>query len=128
VRRLVDRLVTDVIKETQSHINRLCITDLSSVRNCHEKICSYSEPLHQIVLNMKDFLHTTLYRHPRLAAKSDRARRIIETLFIRLRKNPELMPPRFQKMLGDESPEIVIADYIAGMTDRYAEKIYDEPT
>ncbi|MFQ6007649.1 MAG: deoxyguanosinetriphosphate triphosphohydrolase [Candidatus Zixiibacteriota bacterium] len=126
VRRLVDCLVTDVIAETQARINRLRITDLSSVRNCHEKICSYSEQIQQIVRDTKEFLHKTLYRHPRLVAKSDQTRRIIETLFVRFRKSPELLPPRFQTMLAGEAPEIVIADYIAGMTDRYAEKVYHE--
>jgi dGTPase len=128
VRRLVDCMVTDVIKETQAHINRLRITDLSSVRNCHEKICSYSEPIQHVVTNLKGFLHKTLYRHPQLVTKSDRASRVIETIFERIRKEPKLMPPRFQKMLAHETSEIVIADYIAGMTDRYAEKIYDELT
>ncbi len=128
VRRLVDCMVTDVISESQARINRLRITDLSSVRNCHEKVCSYSEPIQQIVTNLKGFLHKTLYRHPQLAPKSDRARRIIETIFEQFRENPKLMPSRFQKMLADETSEIVIADYIAGMTDRYAEKVYEKLT
>jgi dGTPase len=126
VRRLVDCMVTDVIKETQERLNRLRITDLSSVHNCHEKICSYSEPIQHVVTNLKGFLHKTLYHHPQLVTKSDRANRVIETIFERIRKEPKLMPPRFQKMLAHETSEIVIADYIAGMTDRYAEKVYHE--
>jgi len=71
-------------------------------------------------------LRTKLYRHPRLVTMSDRARKIIETIFKRIYKDPSLMPPRFQQMLEREKMEVVIADYIAGMTDRYAEKVYNE--
>jgi len=126
VRRLVNHMVTDVIKETQVRLNQFNVTDLSSVNNCVEKICLYSEPMQQIVLDMKGFLRSKLYRHPRLMDMADRARQIIEIIFERIRKDPQLMPPRFQKMLKGEVPEIVIADYIAGMTDRYAEKMYKE--
>jgi dGTPase len=57
---------------------------------------------------------------------SERARRNITTIFESLLADPSLMPLRFQRMLDDESIEIVAADYIAGMTDRYAEKVYGE--
>jgi dGTPase len=126
VRRLVDFLVSDIIEETQARIHRLGITDLESVRTCAEKICIYSDTAHRIVQDLKQFLRERLYRHPRLVAKTERAHRIIETIFEKLRRDPMLMPPRFQKMLASETPEVVIADYIAGMTDRYAEKVYHE--
>lgn len=128
VRRLVDYMVTDVIKETQTQLSRFHVTDLSAVRNCAEKICCYSEPIQHIVLDMKSFLRSAMYRHPRLVAMSDRTRKIIEIIFEKIRKDPKLMPPRFQKMLKSEMPEIVIADYVAGMTDRFAEKVYERLT
>jgi dGTPase len=57
---------------------------------------------------------------------SERAGDIITTIFRRILAEPSLMPPRFQQMLDGERIEIVAADYIAGMTDRYAEKVYGE--
>jgi len=126
VRRLVDRMVIDVINETQERLSRFRISDLSGVRSSAGKICRYSETMQEIVQDMKLLLRTKLYRHPRLVTMSDRARKIIETIFKRIYKDPSLMPPRFQQMLEREKMEVVIADYIAGMTDRYAEKVYNE--
>jgi dGTP triphosphohydrolase len=57
---------------------------------------------------------------------SERARNIITIIFGRLVEEPLLMPVRFQKMLDDQSVEIVAADYLAGMTDRFAEKFSSE--
>lgn len=128
VRRLLDQMATDVVTETQSRMNRLKITDLSAVRNCAERICRYSEPMQQMVQDMKRLLRTRLYRHPRLTALSDRAHVVIRAIFDRIRHDPKLMPARFQRMLQDETPEIVIADYLAGMTDRYADKMYNDLT
>jgi dGTPase len=128
VRRLVDRMATDVIKETQARLDQFNITDLSAVRNCAGKICRYSEPMQQVVQDTKQLLRAKLYRHPRLVALSDRARTIIQNIFKRIHNDPTMMPSRFQEMLKSESLEIVIADYIAGMTDRYAEKTWLELT
>ena len=126
VRRLVNQLATDVISETQRRIRDLSITDLASVRTCGQKICGYSEMMQQVVDDVKQLLRSKLYRHERLVALSDRARRIIETIFDCIHGEPSLMPERFRKMLADEQEAIVIADYIAGMTDRYAEQMYEK--
>ncbi|MEW5993865.1 MAG: deoxyguanosinetriphosphate triphosphohydrolase [Candidatus Zixiibacteriota bacterium] len=126
VRRLVNEMATDVIHETGRRIQHLVITDLSSVRNCGEKICAYSDRMRAIVQDLKQVLQTRLYRHPRLTTLSDRAGHIIEGIFQRIRKNPGLMPTRFQKMLKTTPKDVVIADYIAGMTDRYAEEMFEK--
>jgi len=124
VRRLVDRMTTDVLRETQVRIQRLGISDLRAVRNSPENVCSYSPPMQKLVASLKVFLKNRLYDHPRLVAMSRSAADIVSALFKGLMADPGLMPPRFQGMLADQQTEIVIADYIAGMTDRYAEKVY----
>jgi dGTPase len=126
IRRLVDQMVTDVIKETQIRLNQFNIDDLSAVRNCSEKVCRYSKPMRQVVQDMKQLLQFKLYRHPSLVTLSDRAQLTIQSIFERIHNDPTVMPLRFQNMLKSENLEIVIADYIAGMTDRYAEKMYHE--
>ena len=124
VRRLVDRMTIDVLSETQARIRRLGIADLRAVRASRENICGYSPPMRELVASLKMFLKNHLYDHPRLVAMSRRAGDIISALFERLMADPGLMPPRFQGMLEGQQTQIVIADYIAGMTDRYAEKVY----
>jgi len=126
VRQLVNRMATDVINETSSRIDRLGITDLDSVRQAPEKLCAYSEEIGTFVSQLKSFLRQRLYKHPHLVTMSERAGDIITTIYTSILAEPSLMPPRFQQMLDGERIEIVAADYIAGMTDRYAEKVYGE--
>ncbi len=126
VRRLVDRMANDVIHETCTRITRFEIIDLETARAASQKVCAYSEPMRTLVRQLKRFLRERLYNHARLMSKSRTAGKIMTVIFDRLVKDSSLMPVRFQKMLDDESVEIVAADYIAGMTDRYAEKVYGE--
>ena len=122
-RHLVDVFVTDVLEETSRRLSRLNIGDLESVRSATEKMCDYSEPMVAVVTDLKMFLRTRLYKHPHLLAMSGRARETIEAVYERFMLFPDLLPLRFQEMMENEAKEIVIGDYIAGMTDRYAEKI-----
>lgn len=126
VRGLLDFMVIDVMAETKKRLNKNNIMSLEQVRKASEKICSYSESSRIIVDVLKEFLNVKLYKHPRLMSLSDWAQEIIKTIYLKICKNTKLMPLRFQKMLQAEQKEIVIADYIAGMTDRYAVKIYEE--
>jgi dGTPase len=124
VRRLIDVMATDVIDETQKKITKLQPATIEDVRHNQEKLCGYSSAMKEIVEDIKSFLAINLYRQPHLKVLSKRAHDIIELIFKRLTQNPELMPERFQEMLITEQLETVVADYIAGMTDRYAEKKY----
>ncbi len=122
VRQLVDRMATDVINETYARIKRFGICDIDAVRASSEKIVTYSEDMNQLVKQLKNYLRSRLYNNPSLQSKSQHAGNIITIIFDRIIRNPSIMPPRFRMMLDDEKIEIVAADYIAGMTDRYAEE------
>jgi dGTPase len=126
VRYLVNILASDLLTETSQQLETLGITDLISIRACREKICRYSEETALKARELKEWLMLHLYQHPHLRQASDRARQIIETLFEQLRKDETGLPNRFREMLLTEDKEIVIADYIAGMTDRYAERLYEK--
>ncbi len=126
VRGLIDLMATDVVEETAQRIDRAYISSLEDLRQASSRICGYSESMHQMVTELKLFLKHKLYRHERLTAMSEWAREIIETLFDRISRDPSLMPPRFRAMITDDNVDVVIADYIAGMTDRFAQKMYAE--
>jgi dGTPase len=68
---------------------------------------------------LKQFLRTNLYRHYRVSRMSSKARRIVTELFEAFLSEPGLLPPEFQSRAQADTPR-AIADYIAGMTDRYA--------
>jgi len=126
VRWLVDRKARDVLDETQRRIDALGVVDMKTLRSAPSRVCAYSEAMAASVDGLKAFLRSRLYCHPQLMAKSERARQVVVTLFNSFKADPTLMPARFQEMLLTEQAETVIADYIAGMTDRYAERLYGD--
>ncbi len=123
VRGLINRCATDVITETARRLDQTEVKSLDEVRCCREKLAGFSSGLAPAVESLKTFLHEELYRHPRLRGLSQRAAEVVEGIFGRLSADPSLMPERFQDMLCGQPSPIVIADYIAGMTDRYAERV-----
>ena len=126
VRNLINKTVLDVLAETSRRIARQNISDLKSVRNCKSKLCDYSGDMKESVKKVKEFLFTRLYRHPQLLEHSERAAQIVNKIFSYYLQTPENLPERFREMLAEEKKEIVVADYIAGMTDRFAEISYDK--
>ncbi|HOP07417.1 MAG TPA: deoxyguanosinetriphosphate triphosphohydrolase [candidate division Zixibacteria bacterium] len=124
IRGLIDRMASDVMAETLRRIEEARIVDLEAVRHSPYKLVGYSTEIKEAVAGLKSYLMQNLYRHPQLKLLSERAREIITRLYETFRDNPGMMPLRFQKMLEKDPLEIVTADYVAGMTDRFAEKIF----
>jgi dGTPase len=121
-RALVNQMATDLMQESERRIEAHGIRTLDDVRAATVKLVGFSEYMEGLVLQLKDHLFTNLYRHVQLIEIGERAGRIIRTLFERFIQAPKLMPSRFYDMVKYERIEIVVTDYIAGMTDRYAEK------
>jgi dGTPase len=126
VRFLINLLATDLLEATQTRLNDLGISDLASLRAAGEPICVYSDSTAVKLAELKQFLSDNLYRHPRLLALAERSGNILRLLYKKLVENPGLMPVRFQTMLTTEKIEIVAADYLAGMTDRFAERLAED--
>ena len=118
VRRMIDTLMTDLIESSAAMIRMAAPCDLEAVRDAPELI-GFSEHIREQQLELKRFLHQNLYRHFRVARMSSKARRIVTELFNAFLQEPDLLPPEFQLRAADNKPR-AIADYIAGMTDRYA--------
>jgi dGTPase len=123
VRFLVNSMATDLMTETSQQLDLQEITDVDSLRGAAEPVCRYSDDMREKVRELKAFLQAQLYHHPRLNVEIERAKGVVRFLFEKLTARPELMPPRFQAMLQHETTPIVVADYIAGMTDRFAENL-----
>lgn len=124
VRWLVNAMATDVLEETNSRLEKNSITSLDAIYHSSERFCAYSSEMTNRVHELKDFLRQRIYQHERLQAMTNRARVIIEALFAHYCQHPEKMPSRYQAMLDTELTQLVVSDYIAGMTDRYAEKLF----
>jgi dGTPase len=118
VRRMIDTLVTDLIRASAGNIRRAAPASIDEARRAPALIGFSSRILEQS-RELKRFLHDNLYRHQRVLRMSTKARRIVTELFGALLAEPRLLPPDFQARAREDAPR-AIADYIAGMTDRYA--------
>ncbi len=118
VRRMIDTLVTDLIRHSAATIRHYAPHSIEEVRLAAAMI-GFSERIQREQTELKQFLRTNLYRHYRVSRMSAKARRIITELFQAFLAEPGLLPPEFQGRAREDTPR-AIADYIAGMTDRYA--------
>jgi len=118
VRRMIDTLVTDLIRQSAASIRAHAPASVDDVRKAPPMI-RFSQRIQQEQIELKQFLRSNLYRHYRVSRMSSKARRIITDLFQAFLAEPGLLPPEFQTRAETDTPR-AIADYIAGMTDRYA--------
>jgi dGTPase len=119
-RRLIDLMVSDLIISTSAALKKHRPDSLSEVRSL-PPLVGFSPLMQGQVNELKGFLRRELYRHPSVAEKMDEAKRVLHDLFLHLSRKPEALPEehyvRFRE-LGERA----LADYLAGMTDRYALK------
>ena len=118
VRRMIHILVTDLCEQSSRNIAEYAPATVEEVRNLPPLI-GFSPVIEAQQLELKRFLRTNLYRHYRVNRMTSKARRIIAELFDAFMTDSSLLPSDYQAGNPAEQPRI-IADYIAGMTDRYA--------
>ena len=127
VRRMIGALVTDLLATARERIEKSGISTLDDVRVA-PVLVGFSSAMAEENRQLKTFLHENLYRHYQVLRMTDKARRVVRDLFHAFMADIRLLPPQYQKMAGAESDDPLIpdgraravADYIAGMTDRYA--------
>ncbi|EPE83416.1 phosphohydrolase-associated domain protein [Leptospira noguchii str. 1993005606] len=127
IRTLTNFLVSDLIQSISSALEKNQIQsneDLSFLWKQGIRIASFSNQVDLKFRELKSFLYEKLYRHEDLIRMSDYGKKIIESLFDYFLKHPEKIPETYKERIEEESLYRVVSDYVAGMTDRYAEKIY----
>jgi dGTPase len=120
VRYLINREVTDVIATIDDRLQEMGIDSLQSVRSAPVNLVSFSAEMQSRNRQMKNFLLDRLYRHYHVMRMQVKAGRLIRRLFHAYLEEPRQLPTEIQARLGQETPERVVCDYIAGMTDRFA--------
>jgi dGTPase len=118
VRRMINTLVTDLIRQSEHNIEKKGLNSLEDVRNAPVMI-AYSTEINEQQRELKNFLRTRLYRHFRVLRMSAKSQRILSDLFGVFVSDHRLLPPQYQRQAEADQARAV-ADYIAGMTDRYA--------
>ena len=118
VRRMINTLVSDLIRQSERNIAEQKLSSLEEVHAAPVLIAS-SAGIDEQQRALKGFLRINLYRHYRVMRMSAKAQRVIGDLFGAFMADNRLLPPPFQRQTEAERARAV-ADYIAGMTDRYA--------
>ncbi|QGM95495.1 dNTP triphosphohydrolase [Methylocystis rosea] len=123
VRRVITAFVEDAIGESLRRLTRISPESADEARRAGEAIVRLSPPMAEAERDIKAFLFANMYRHEKVLGVWERARDAISRLFPAFFESPELMPAEWAAQavaLEDADRAVVVADYIAGMTDRYA--------
>jgi dGTPase len=123
IRRLITGMIEDVIAQSRQRLSELAPASVDDVRRAGTAMVGFAPEMAAADRAIKEFLWPRMYRHPRIARIMDNAETVVRDLFRRYAENPRDMPPEWAQGLGRTDEEGVarhVADYIAGMTDRYA--------
>ena len=128
IRRMIGTVVSDLIEETQRQLDGAGVQSIDDVREAGEPLVNLSPGLYEQHVALKRFLNKHLYGHEQKLEMTRRAQRIIEDLFAAYSADLSRLPHDFSAQAAglDESGRArLIADYIAGMTDRFAIKAHE---
>jgi dGTPase len=124
-RRVITRLVEDIIGEATAAIGDLQPQSVEDIRGCGRTLVQFSPQIREYDAGIKTFLFAHVYRHPRVVPIRRNAGIIVRDLFAAYFEHPRTMPPRWSdgiEALDEARRARRAADYIAGMTDRYAQE------
>lgn len=121
IRRMIDAQVTDLLAESLRRIAEQAPATLADVHAAPAMI-AFSPAMAAENAALKAFLRDHLYRHYQVLRMTTKARRIIHDLFAAFLGDARLLPPQYQDMAAADTLPRAVADYVAGMTDRYAMK------
>jgi dGTPase len=124
-RRIIAAMIDDVVRESQARLTALPDQSLAGVRAAQQAVVGLSPPRRAETQGLQDYLFANVYRHPRVTAIMAGAETIVRDLFERYMREPAEMPGAWGtagESDGKEARAAVVADFVAGMTDRYAIK------
>jgi dGTPase len=124
IKHIINMEVTDLITNTQLMIEKVKIETTDDVQNCKERLVSFSPEISKKKLELQEFLQQNAYSHYRVVRMADKAKRFVEELFNAFIQNPMQLPPEYQKWIEEAGLYQGVCDYIAGMTDRFAQDEY----
>ncbi len=124
VSRLIGELIQDLVKTTSAQLQNHMIISLDNVRSHPGRLVTFSSDMKERNKELKAFLFRKLYRHHKVERMRVKAERFLTLLFENYVDNPLLLPEKYQLRYELHGRERVICDYIASMTDRYAQDEY----
>ena len=131
VRRIIDAMATDLVTNLDAEIQRGRIESVDAVRRAGRALAVFTPAMATQVDELKEIMRERLYRHYRVIRMTEKAGRVLEQLFNAYMSEPRQMPNHVLMLHESDGESIarVVADYIAGMTDRFAldeyKKLFD---
>jgi dGTPase len=123
VRRGVRAMVADAVEETRRRLAEAKPANADRVRRAGRATVAFSDGMAEIDRVLKVFMRERLFHHPHIKSETDRARMVVTDLFDALTTRPDALPAEWRERAGGANAcrtARVVADYIAGMTDRFA--------
>ncbi|MBZ5531786.1 MAG: deoxyguanosinetriphosphate triphosphohydrolase [Acidobacteriia bacterium] len=119
LKRMLDRLVSDLIGNTRKLIGEAGVQSVDDVRKFPRRLFAFSPEVDAERRQLRQFLYQALYFSPDLKPEKEQAEQVIGELFAFFLQSPQDLPPTYQEKTQQEPVYRVVCDYIAGMTDTY---------
>lgn len=123
VRRLIDRMVNDLLAETRRRLEAAAPGAPADIRSLDHPVVAFSEEMRENERVLRSFLFSRMYRHKRVMRMTSEVKAVAKDLFRHFQAHPSALPDQWRDETGgldDKGAARLIADYIAGMTDRFA--------
>ncbi|MSU79855.1 MAG: deoxyguanosinetriphosphate triphosphohydrolase [Gemmataceae bacterium] len=124
VRQLIGWQVLDLLETTRKNLRDENIRAVADVRQCEHLLVTTSTGVRHLKAELERFLHERVYRHYRVMRMAYKGQRMLKEMFEEFCQHPRTLPPRYQQLALQGVREQVVCDYLAGMTDRYAQEEY----
>jgi dGTPase len=124
VRALINWQVTDLLEYTQQRLRQESIATVEDVRQAGGILVAPGPDVRALKAGLERFLHEHVYRHFRVTRMASKGRRFLQQLFAEFCRRPEQLPERHALRARTGQTERAVCDYLAGMTDRYAQDEY----
>lgn len=127
-RRLIDRMVGDLVAETRRRLTESRPRSVQDIREAGRPLAGFSTEMAAAMGELRRFLHVRMYRHYKVNRMARKAQRLVTDLVGVLLDSPDCLPDRWQQRAGapgSPATAIAVRDYVAGMTDRYAVDEHD---
>ena len=123
VRRVIDQMVTDLLAESRRRLAELAPASVEAIRAAPLPVIAFSDPVAADLGVVRSFMFREVYRHYLVNRETSKARRVVRDLFGLFTAEPNTLPTDWRRQAEAAGPAglpRLVADYIAGMTDRYA--------
>jgi len=123
IRRIINRLADDVLTQTEENIDASGVETSQDVRDLERSLVHFSPRMQEVHVELKRFLMERMYRHYKVNRMTSKSRRVIKELFTFFHVEPECLPSPWRELAqaGDMTHRAhMVADFVAGMTDRFA--------